>query len=65
MWVKAAPVGSTLDKLDEIADVEVVMVSPVVAGPTDVGVVLADSAVNSGLWGEFACLGVEEEHVLH
>lgn len=56
---------SASDKLDEIADVEVVIVSSVVASSTDVDVVLAESAVNSGLWGEFACLGVEEEHVLH
>lgn len=65
MRVKASPVVSTSDGLDEIADVEVVNSSLVVAGSTDRDVELAESAVNPGLWGGFACLGVEEEHVLH
>lgn len=65
MRVKTAPVVSTLDGLNEVADVGVVNTSLVVAGSTDRDVELADSAVNPGLWGGFACLGVEEEHVLH
>lgn len=65
MRVKVSPVVSTSDGLDEIADVEVVNGSLVVAGSTDRDVEPAESAVNPGLWGGFACLGVEEEHVLH
>lgn len=65
MWVKAAPVVSSLDELGELAEVDVVDGSLVVPGATDVDVKLAESAVNPGLWGGFACLGVEEEHMLH
>lgn len=65
MRVKTAPVVSTLDGLNEVADVEVASGSLVVAGSTDRDVELAESAVNPGLWGGFACLRVEEEHVLH
>lgn len=65
MRVKTAPVVSTPDGVNEVADVGVVNSSLVVAVSTDRGVELAESAVNPGLWGGFACLGVEEEHVLH
>ena len=63
MRVKAVPVAPPIG--DKTADVEVASGSLVVTGCSDMDVEPAESAVNPGLWGEFASFGGEEGHALH